>query len=203
MRRLRLGKLSSQETELASLGVGTFSGHHAISREKCGGEEGIHPAAEGGAEHLLRLTRDAPQLVNSWRKGRFFICERQKHLAQVLLLSLHAKPHLAYLDLNCFHSGNCQACEKQSLVELLLQVLRLSGFCNFCFLYSFVVCFSFYFFLLILFLAGIFQKSISDTVLRLAYLPDLCGISPLDGFSIIVYHVVVGYLFYLQILVWF
>ena len=40
-------------------------------------------------------------------------------------------------------------------------------------------------------------------VIPLAYLPDLCGISPLDGFSIIVYHVVVGYLFYLQILVWF
>lgn len=98
---------------MGSLGVGTFSGHHTISREKRDGEEGTHPAGEGGAEHLLRLTGDAPQLMNSRRKGSFFICERQKHLAQVLLLSLDARPRLAYLDLNCFHSGNCQACEKQ------------------------------------------------------------------------------------------
>lgn len=85
---------------------------HAISEEKHGGEDGIHAAGEGGAEHLLRFTRDACQLMNSRRKGSSFTCERQKHLAQVLLVSRDGRPTLVYLELNCFHSGNRQTCKK-------------------------------------------------------------------------------------------
>ena len=61
---------------------------------------------------------------------------------------------------------------ESSRVALILttQVLGLSGFCNFCFLY-FVVNFSFYYFLFILFLAGIFQNSIDDNSVTIALSP--------------------------------